>query len=192
MLLRRSDLADQGGLAALATEIAEDAAATKLARRLGREVRVVDRPFPQPLGRRSLARVWRRQLRWARLRRLSFPICFCAELPAGGILPLLLAGWVAAEGVLPWASVVALALAWYGAEALLARAFGWPLSVRSPLFWIARDLLLPVLWLRAWTIRGYEWRGNAVDVRPTMPAPGCSSAMRVRLARLRWSWRQQT
>jgi ceramide glucosyltransferase len=192
MLLRRSDLAAAGGLAALTAEIAEDAATTKLARRLGREVRVVDRPFAQPLGRRSFAAMWQRQLRWARLRRLSFPLCFCAELPAGGVLPLLLAGWLAAAGVLPWPGVVALALAWYAAEALLARAFGWPLRLRSPLFWIARDLLLPVLWLRAWTLKGYEWRGNAVDVRPLAPAPCRPSPARIRPPRLRWSGRRPT
>jgi hypothetical protein len=58
-------------------------------------------------------------------------------------------------------------LAWYGAEAALARAFGWPLRARSPLFWVARDLLLPVLWLR----------GSAVDVRATAPATDAQSAM---------------
>jgi ceramide glucosyltransferase len=192
MLLRRSDLADHGGLAALTAEIAEDAATTKIARRLGREVRVVDQPFAQPLGPRSIAKVWQRQLRWARLRRLSFPACFCAELPAGSVFPLCLAGWLAAVGVLPWVGVVGLALAWFGAEALLARAFGWPLRVRSPLFWIARDLLLPVLWVRAWTLKGYEWRGNAVDVRPTAPASCTPAGVRVGLARLLWSARQRT
>jgi ceramide glucosyltransferase len=185
MLLRRSDLAREGGLAALAREVAEDAAATKIARRRGRVVRVVDQPFPQPLGRRSLARVWRRQLRWARLRRLSFPGFFCAELPAGGVFPFLLAGWLAIEGILPWAGVVAMALAWYGAEAVLVRAFGWPLRVRTPLFWLARDLLLPVLWAGAWVVKGYEWRGNAVDVRPTAQAPDAASGMRLRPLRLR-------
>ena len=192
MLLRRSDLAGEGGLAALTAEIAEDAATTKIARRLGREVRVVDQPFVQPLGPRSLAGVWQRQLRWARLRRLSFPACFCAELPAGGVFPLFLAGWLAAQSVLPWAGVVGMALVWYGAEALLARAFGWPLGVRSPLFWLARDLLLPVLWLRAWTLKGYQWRGNAVDVRPRAPASRTPAGVRVRLARLLWSARQGT
>jgi ceramide glucosyltransferase len=192
MLLRRSDLVDQGGLAALTAEIAEDAATTKIARRQGRKVRVVDQPFAQPLGPRGLREVWQRQLRWARLRRLSFPACFCAELPAGGMLPVCLAGWLAAEAVLPWVGVVGLALAWYGAEALLARGFGWPLRVRSPLFWIARDLLLPVLWVRAWTLKGYEWRGNAVDVRPTAPASHTPAGVRVRLARLLWSARQGT
>jgi ceramide glucosyltransferase len=185
MLLRRSDLEPEGGLAALAREVAEDAAATKLVRRLGRIVRVVDRPFPQPLGPRSLGGVWQRQLRWARLRRLSFPGAFCAELPAGGLFPCLLAGWLAVAGMLPWAGVAALMLAWYGAEALLARAFAWPLSLRSPLFWIARDLLLPVLWARAWTVGGYEWRGNAVDVQSTTRGPRVLSAVRLRFSRLR-------
>jgi ceramide glucosyltransferase len=189
ILLRRSDLAGEGGLAALAREIAEDAAATKIARRRGREVRVVDRPFAQPLGRRRLADVWRRQLRWARLRRLSFPGLFCAELPAGGVWPCLSATWLASEDVLPWAGVVAMVLAWYGAEALLARAFGWPLRLRSPLFWIARDLLLPVLWARAWTLRGYEWRGNAVDVQSTTRGARGLSGVRLRLSRPRWARR---
>jgi ceramide glucosyltransferase len=170
LLLRRSDLAREGGLAALAREVAEDAAATKIARLRGREVRAADEPFPQPLGRRSLAGVWQRQLRWARLRRLSFPGFFCAELPAGGVFPFLLAYSLATGGVLSWGSIAGMMLAWYGAEALLARAFGWPLRVRSPLFWIARDLLLPVLWARAWATKGYEWRGNPVDLRPTTRA----------------------
>jgi ceramide glucosyltransferase len=181
MLLRRSDLAQEGGLAALTSEVAEDAAATKLARRLGRQVRVVDRPFPQPLGRRTYAGVWRRQLRWARLRRLSVPGFFCLELLAGGVLPCLLAIWLASAGVLPWAGVAAIMLAWYGVEALLARAFRWPLRLRSPLFWVARDLLLPVLWVRAWTLKGYDWRGAAVDARATAPAPEAPSAPRLRL-----------
>ncbi len=185
MLLRRSDLARDGGLAALTTEVAEDSAVTKLARRRGRQVRVVDRPFAQPLGRRSFARVWRRQLRWARLRRLSFPGFFWLELPAGGVLPCLLAAWLASTGVLPWAGVATMMLAWYGAEALLARAFGWPLRLRSPLFWIARDLLLPVLWVRAWTLKGYDWRGNTVAAGPPAAAPDVRSGLRFRLLRPR-------
>jgi ceramide glucosyltransferase len=170
MLLRRSDLAGEGGLAALAREVAEDAAATKIARRWDRKVGAVDKPFPQPLGRRSLADVWQRQLRWARLRRASFPGWFCAELPAGGVFPFLLASYLAIAGVLPWVGVGALMLAWYGAEAALARAFGWPLRVRSPLFWIARDLLLPVLWVHTWAAKEYQWRGAPVDLRPAKQA----------------------
>src|SRR5262249_52906684 len=45
-------------------------------------------------------------------------------------------------------------------EALLARAAGWPLTWRSPFAWLVRDLLIPLVWLRALTASGYEWRGN--------------------------------
>jgi ceramide glucosyltransferase len=69
MLWRRADLERAGGIAALAREVAEDAASTKVVRGAGLKVRLVDRPFPQPLGYRSAADVWSRQLRWARLRR---------------------------------------------------------------------------------------------------------------------------
>jgi ceramide glucosyltransferase len=183
ILLRRSELDREGGLAALAREVAEDAAATKIARRRGREVRAADEPFPQPLGRRSLACVWQRQLRWARLRRASFPGLFCAELPAGGVFPFLLACSLASGGVLTWGSVVGMMLAWYGAEALLARSFGWPLRPRSPLFWIARDLLLPVLWAQTWVANGYQWRGHTVDLHPTTRVPRALFGRRLQLPR---------
>jgi len=57
-------------------------------------------------------------------------------------------------------AVVTLATFWYGSEVLLARAAGWELSLRAPLVWILRDLLLPVLWVNAWTGSSFVWRGN--------------------------------
>ncbi len=53
-------------------------------------------------------------------------------------------------------------IAWYGAEALLARIYDWPLSLRAPLAWIARDLMLPVVWTSALLAQTYTWRGNEV------------------------------
>ena len=73
MLWRRSDLEGAGGILALAREPAEDAAATKVVRGLGLRVRLADGAFPQPLGPRTAGQVWRRQVRWARLRRATFP-----------------------------------------------------------------------------------------------------------------------
>ena len=52
----------------------------------------------------------------------------------------------------------------YGAEAILAFAAGWPLSWRSPAAWLARDVLLPLLWACGWSGRNVTWRGNAMDV----------------------------
>jgi ceramide glucosyltransferase len=163
MLVRRCDLAQAGGILALAEEIAEDAAATKLVRRIGLRASLVDAPFVQPLGRRTAKQVWDRQTRWARLRRISFPGYFAAEIFTGCLLPLAAAACVAdAIDVPAMALVAALAVVWFGSEALLARAAGWHLSVASPLAWALRDILLPFTWVHAWLTDGYAWRGNEI------------------------------
>ena len=54
------------------------------------------------------------------------------------------------------------ALIWYGAEAALARAAGWPLSRWSPVAWLVRDLMLPWLWVKGWAGGQVEWRGAAM------------------------------
>ena len=155
----------RGGLRALGAEIAEDAAATKLVRAAGLRVHLVDRPFPQPLGRRSPGEVWRRQFRWARLRRVTFPLFFAPELLSGALVPAGLAAWAGPLiGLPPLAAALSLLAAWYGAEALLARRLGWPLSWRTPLAFLIRDLLVPTLWCAAFMARRVVWRGNAMRI----------------------------
>jgi ceramide glucosyltransferase len=160
MLYRRSQIEKAGGIRLLATEPAEDAATTKLMRALGLRVRLVDAPFEQPLGYRSAREVWARQLRWARLRHASFKRYYALEILSGGSGPLIAAAYVLAATDLPIAGVMAIATVWYGAEAALAYAAGWHLSVRSPLAWMLRDLLLPLLWIRGWLGKDFVWRGN--------------------------------
>ena len=104
-------------------------------------------------------------MRWARLRRVTFPAFFCLELLTGGLFPIALATWLAAEGAIPASLAVALAVAWYGAEAVLAKSLGWHYSRRSPLASILRDLSLPALWIAAVCGSGFEWRGNQMDVK---------------------------
>jgi ceramide glucosyltransferase len=170
MLWRRSLLAHAGGIRALASELAEDAAATKVVRRAGLRVRLVDAPFEQPLGHRSAAEVWRRQVRWARLRRTSFKAYFMPEIFAGGAWPLAAMAFAAAQSDLTLAWVPALAALWYGSEAALAWAAGWPLTVRSPLAWALRDLLLPAIWFNGWLGSPFVWRGN--QMRPVESRSG--------------------
>jgi ceramide glucosyltransferase len=165
MLWRRDLLDGAGGIEALASEIAEDAAATKTVRARGLRVRLVSEPFVQPLGVRPLADVWRRQVRWARLRRETFRLYFVPELFVGAVPPLAMAAVVAATAGWPIAGTLApLAAVWYGAEAALAYAAGWQLSWRSVVQWMVRDALLPVLWVAAWIGNDFEWRGNAMTV----------------------------
>ncbi len=49
--------------------------------RQGLDAHLVNEPFQQPLGARKLKDVWARQLRWARLRRATFPLAFRARNP---------------------------------------------------------------------------------------------------------------
>jgi ceramide glucosyltransferase len=165
MLWRRELLDRAGGIEALGRELAEDAAATKLVRQMRLRVRLVDRPFEQPLGARGPAEVWHRQLRWARLRRSSFKAFFIPEILTGGLFPLVTCALAAAwSGFSPLAALLVLATAWYGAEALMARASGWHVSARAPLLWMLRDLLLPVLWVQAWLGSSFVWRGTQMQI----------------------------
>lgn len=165
MLWHRPFLEAQGGIRALAAEIAEDAAATKLVRAAGRRVHLVPAPFEQPLGPRRWREVWARQLRWARLRRVTFPLFFAPEIASGLLLPAALAGWLAgtAEAGLGLAAMLA---AFYGAEYALAARLGWHRSPTLLLAFLVRDLMIPLLWARAWMRDAVVWRGNAMDIRP--------------------------
>jgi hypothetical protein len=51
---------------------------------------------------------------------------------------------------------------WLAAEAWLAATVGWHLTWRSPLLWLLRELLQPVMLLQAWMGKSLSWRGNAM------------------------------
>ncbi|MDG4883569.1 ceramide glucosyltransferase [Mesorhizobium sp. WSM4884] len=166
MLWNKSMLDANGGIQALAAEAAEDAAATKLVNSLGLRVNLVASPFEQPLGQRTLAEVWSRQARWARLRRVTFPLFFAPEILTGIALPLIFA-LIAAKSAgvsLPTTALCVLAVA-YVPECLLAWSKGWYLSPRSVTAMIVRDAMLPAIWARGWLGGAVEWRGNAMTIR---------------------------
>jgi ceramide glucosyltransferase len=184
MLWRRADLEHAGGIAALGREVAEDAAATKIVRGAGLNVRLVDRPLAQPLGRRSAGEVWNRQLRWARLRRASFLIYFLPEILSGGVLPMLCAATLADAAGWPELPVVAaFALFWYGSEMVLAAACRWHVSALHPLYGLIRDLMLPALFIAALRGNDFVWRGNAMQVARMRPMQ-VSAPLRPRLQEL--------
>jgi ceramide glucosyltransferase len=182
MLWRRADLDRAGGIEALAREVAEDAAATKVVRAAGHKVQLVDQPFPQPLGHRTAAEVWRRQVRWARLRRASFFAYFLPEVVSGGVLPMIALGAIAPAIGLPlMLSVLLFGVLWYTAETLLAAAAGWHVSARYPLICLMRDALLPALFISALQGDDFVWRGNEMQVERLRPT-GMMARMRPRLA----------
>ncbi len=173
MLWRRDIMDAGGGIRALGVEIAEDAASTKLVRKQDRIVNLVDSPFEQPLGVRGIRDVWMRQVRWARMRRKTFPLFYAPEIFAGAFLPCLVAAYAAY--MMDWnipAAVLAIALAWYVPEALLAMTTRWHFSWRMPLLFALRDLMLPAMYVDAWFVDNFTWRGNEMSVREEPSAHG--------------------
>ena len=64
------------------------------------------------------------------------------------------------------------AVVWFGTEAALAKAAGWHVSPMSPVAWLVRDLMLPVVWLKGWIGDGFTWRGNDMTVaEPDVASP---------------------
>lgn len=163
LCFRRDILDRAGGLRVLATELAEDAAATKAVRSLGLKVRLAVPAFVQPLGRRERQHVLARQRRWAQLRRISFPPFFSLEILSGCLLPMLAAaGGADLMGLSGTEAALGLALIWIVTEAWLAFALGWHLTWKSPMAWLVRDALIPYVWLHGWLQTGYEWGGTKV------------------------------
>jgi ceramide glucosyltransferase len=151
-----------GGIRVLASEIAEDAAATKVVRAHGRSVRLVGAPLPQLLGKRTLRAVFDRQTRWARLRRATFPATFAIELFSTVAVPLVL---LASGGGLATPLIMTMATSiWYGAEMALAKAKGWHVSWRSPFACALRDALILWIYVDAWLRDDFVWRGNKMSV----------------------------
>ena len=62
------------------------------------------------------------------------------------------------------AVVLAVAAAWYGAEALLTWRMGWPMSWRFPFAVLTRDVIVLAMWSAAWVARDVVWRGNAMSI----------------------------
>jgi ceramide glucosyltransferase len=169
MVFDRALIDAAGGLGVLGREPAEDAASTKVVRAAGRSVHLIDRFFPQPLGARTWAAVWDRQVRWAKLRRASFPSLYTWEI-ATGFWPAALAATAAAVmfdlDVAP--ALLTLALLWYGAEWLAARALGWP---DQPWYGLLRDTLFPAIWINGWSASRVVWHGHSISTdRPEAAA----------------------
>ena len=177
LFFRRADL-DNGGFTQLGSEPAEDAAVTKMMLAKDRRIRLAG-PFLQLLGPRSAAQVWNRQIRWARLRRASFPLLFVPEILAGSLPPFLalLGGLYLLDLPLLVGAFMFLA-AWYLPEALLLRLAEWP---RSFVAILLRDLLLPLVFLMGCAGSDFEWHGKQMVATGRVKEPRQSLPVTLRL-----------
>ncbi|MFN3548134.1 MAG: glycosyltransferase [Mesorhizobium sp.] len=165
LVFRKSMIEAAGGFETLGADTAEDSSATKIARRSGLKVRLLRHPVEQPLGRRTIGEVWTRYVRWAQLRRESFPALYAFEWLMTPLAPAVLAALASSGGPIhPALAVSGLLATWYAVEAMLAKAAGWPLSIAFPAACLVRDAMAVAIWPVALFKRSYRWRGETITI----------------------------
>src|SRR5581483_7922790 len=161
---RKSDLEAAGGLARLAEGPCEDNALSRALRGLGGRFALASRPAQRPIGARAWREIALRHLRWKNCTKCHDPAAFLLEVWIGGLVFNALGAVALAQllGVAWWAGLGLSAAIWYGGELFLNLAAGWPMTWRSPLAWVLRDLAHPALTLAAAFTHELEWRGTRI------------------------------
>jgi ceramide glucosyltransferase len=164
MAVRREVFEAVGGLAALGTQLADDARLGELVARHGMRVYLSRYVVANVVAEPSLRALWQHEVRWARTHRMLRPGGYaglCLTYP----VPLALLYLVAARGDrrAPFAALAtALALRF-----ALRRAAGGALGARpvgSPWLVPLRDALGLVVWCAAYRSRDVDWSGDAFTV----------------------------
>ncbi len=176
MCLHRDTLRQVGGLEALKDHLADDNVLGRLVLAEGLDVALADTVVATTVPERTMAALWRHELRWARTIRTLEPAAFAASVLQYPLLLALLT--VIASGAALWAWVLLL-LVWAvrgvaarGIDRALRPMLGG-LAFRGP-FWLLplRDLLSAAEWVASHAGRQVDWRGQTLEAdTPARPAP---------------------
>ncbi|SKA21413.1 ceramide glucosyltransferase [Enhydrobacter aerosaccus] len=145
--------------------IADDYSVTRSVRELGLATRLGSIMLRLPVGSRTWADVWMRQVRWARTR-LRLPVWpLVLWEPAIGAAVSGVAGLIglAALGAGPSLAAAGLALhifAWLCAEKWFMSGRGLAFGPRAACAALVREVLAPWLMVRALAGRNIDWRGT--------------------------------
>lgn len=166
MMWRKEVLDRAGGIKALASDIAEDAASTKVIRSQGLDIHLVDMPFEQPLGHRGAREVYDRHARWARLRKATFPLFFIPEVMNGSFIAALTGAYSSMYyGYDPLLAIILIVALLHAGEILLAKICGFFIDYRMPLALLVRDLMLPIMFVDALLVDEYTWHGEKIKIK---------------------------
>jgi ceramide glucosyltransferase len=168
MLISKEALTRSGGYAASGNTLCEDAIVQRQLLAIGQKVTLTDEPLRQPLGRRLLAEVWHRHLRWAGCRRRYAPLLFLIELITSVPVAALMGGLACTSAGGHFAvGSVGTALLLLGVEWAFLMLARWPIGIRFPIAWTVRELLAPLLWISALLpLQRAEWRDRTLALRP--------------------------
>jgi ceramide glucosyltransferase len=161
MLFHQDDLPAVGGLAAFGQASGEDYLMGRAFHRVGR-VRLATRPTRQVLGEDlGWLDFWRRQQRWAVVRKGMNPGAFFGLEPFSyfGLL------WVwLALGLLPWEVVAAVFAVKVLVDAVVQATSTGRLQVGDALLVPFKDLALLTAWASAFFVTEVTWRGRSMKV----------------------------
>lgn len=166
--LRRETLAAIGGFEAFTDTLADDYAIGEAVRGLGLTVAVPPMLVTHASAERSLAELWRHELRWGATVRGVAPLAYAASVIALP-LPLALLGALAHP-----AAGLAIAAAALVLRFVLAMRVDAVAGTRAPLWLPLRDCWSFVVFGASLAVRSVEWRGRAL----TMEAGGRIAAER--------------
>ena len=164
-LMSRDTLQKIGNWRGFNRWIADDYSVTRSVRALGLDTTLGDFMVRLPLGIRDWSVVWRRQVRWARTR-LHLPVWpLVLWEPFVGWLVLGIVGAAALVGAGLGAGIVAAAFVghtflWLAAEKWFMASRGLTFGTRAALAALVREVLAPVLMMRALSGRSIIWRGT--------------------------------
>ncbi|MGA3000910.1 MAG: bacteriohopanetetrol glucosamine biosynthesis glycosyltransferase HpnI [Acetobacteraceae bacterium] len=167
MCLRRDTLSRIGGFAVLRDHLADDQVLGRRVSAQGLDVALAGTVVATTVPERTLAALWRHELRWARTIRTLEPAAFAASVLQ---YPLCLASLtVLASGFADWACVlfvlvwVVRAVAVTGIDHALGGTLGG-LAFRGPLWLLPlRDLLSAAEWVASHAGRRVDWRGQSLQ-----------------------------
>lgn len=166
MLIRRSTLERFGGMGVLGQYLAEDYMTAEAMHHLGLKVSLMTEPVGQHIGPYRFEQFWSRHVRWGRIRKCHAPMVFMFELASS---PVIAAGLGAfglwkLGGVSPldfWAAYLALA---FVCDAMMMEALGERIGLRTPLVWLAREIIWIPLWLTIAANNEIAWQGNRLTL----------------------------
>ncbi len=168
MFFRKSVARRFGGPPVLARYIAEDYMSGEAVRWLGLEVRVLEMPVEQHIGRYSLKQFWSRHVRWGRIRKAQAPLPFLGE----GLIGVILAGLMGAfacqrlfgtEPVPFFGAHVAICAF---CDLIVMRYLDRQAGLRALVAWLARELLAFPLWLHTALGDTVCWQGRRLRILP--------------------------
>jgi ceramide glucosyltransferase len=183
MCLRRETLTRAGGLAALKDHLADDQVLGRLVRAAGLEVALAHTVVATTVPERTIAALWRHELRWARTIRTLEPAAFAASILQYPLFLAVLTMLAAGGAIWTWALALGVwsirALAVTGIDHALDGMLGG-LAFRCPVWLLPlRDLLSAAEWFASHAGRRVDWRGQALraDTPSRLTPPGTASGL---------------